>query len=56
MHLAIGFTKFFIKPNFICRGDIQTYHDLLMEYAEHCLLQEHTSFWWTNVGFHSDLQ
>jgi len=34
MHFVIGFTKFFIKPNFICRGDIRTYHDLLVEYIE----------------------
>jgi len=30
LHLFIGFTKFFIEHNFICRGDIRTYHDLLM--------------------------
>jgi len=30
----MGFTKFFIKSNFICRGDVRTYHDLLMEDAE----------------------
>ena len=29
LHLFIGFTKFFIEHNFICRGDIRTYHDLL---------------------------
>jgi len=34
LHLAIGFTKFFTKPNFIHRGDIRAYHDLLMEDAE----------------------
>jgi len=34
LQLAIGFTKFFIKPNFICRGGIRTYQDLLMEDAE----------------------
>jgi len=33
LHLATGFTKFFIKPNFICRGSIRTY-DLLVEYTE----------------------
>jgi len=32
--VAIGFTKFFIKPDFICRGDIRTYNDLLMLDAE----------------------
>jgi len=56
LYLAIGFTKFFVKPIFICRGDTRTYHDLLVEYAEHCLLQELTRFLWTNVAFHSDLQ
>jgi len=34
LHLAIGFTKFFIKHNFVCRGYIKTCHDLLMENAE----------------------
>jgi len=28
------FNKIFIKPYFICRGDIRTYHDLPVEYAE----------------------
>jgi len=56
LHLAIGFTKFFIKSNFICRGNIRTYCDLLVEYAEQCSLQEHTGFLWMNVAFHTDLQ
>jgi len=34
MHFGIAFTEFFIKPNFIYRGDIRTYHDLLMKDAE----------------------
>jgi len=34
LHLATGFTKFFIKLNFICRFDIRTYHGLLVEYIE----------------------
>jgi len=43
LHLAIGFIKFFIKPNFIHRSDIRTYHNMPMEDAEHCSLQEQVS-------------
>jgi len=58
LHLATGFTKFFIEPNFICRGDIRTYHDMLMEDAEllNTVHSKNTSFLWTNAAFHSDQQ
>jgi len=59
LHLAIAFTKFFIRPNFICTR----WHQDLSWFAsggcwtpEHCSLEEHMSLLWTNVAFHSDPQ
>ena len=49
LHLAIAFTKVFINPHFIRRGDIRTYHDLLVEDAE-LLDTVHSRNIWASCG------